>query len=234
ERIAVKRQSVHVNISDGECVIEDDFCYVLGFYLRDHYLSDLEVADYVLGRLPTYQAYPVGLPPGDTDGLTLLRDTLTPENTTAHLFNVATAERRTIPDDAETIVTFGEALTLQHWAVTDPLTVSACGRVRMESWWLAEEQLPTNYSLLLALVDANGETVTDSNTDLTHLATAVWEPGYHYIDARAINVPCDTPPGGYPLVMSVYAPGALRSLDVVGNDGAVLGEFWYLTTVIVE
>ncbi len=234
ERIAGDGKAIHVNISDGQCVIENDYCYVLGFYLRDHYLSDFEVADYVLGRLPTYQAHPPGLPPGDTDGLTLLRDTLTPENTTAHLFDMSRAEQRTLPPDAETIVTFGEALTLQSWTVPDSLTVPACGRVHLESWWRAETQLPANYSLLLALVDANGDTVTDSNYDLTQVATAVWEPGTTYIDARYIDVPCDAPPGEYPLVVSVYEPGAPRSLDVVGNDGAVLGDFWYLTTVFVE
>jgi Ca2+/Na+ antiporter len=154
ERMRGPRQAVHVNISDGECVIENDFCYVLGFYLNDHYLSDFEVADYVLGRLPTYHAEPVALPPDDTDGLLLLRDTLTPENTTAHLFDVAAGERRTIPDDAAEIVTFGESLTLQHWSVTDGVTVQPCERVHFESWWLTRETLPENYSMLLAMVDA--------------------------------------------------------------------------------
>lgn len=227
-------RAVHVNISDGQCVIEDNFCYVLGFYLRDHYLSNFAVADYVLGRLPTYQAHPPGLPPNDTAGLTLLRDTLTPHNTTAHLFDMARAERRTLPADAATIVTFGEALTLQSWTIPDSLTVPACARVHLESWWRPTAPLPANYSLLLALVDANGETVADSNYDLTHVATAAWEPGYTYLDARYVDVPCATPPGAYPLVISVYAPGAPRSLDVVANDGAVLGNFWYLTTVFVE
>jgi hypothetical protein len=80
----------------------------------------------------------------------------------------------------------------------------------------------------------NGVTVADSNTDLTILATAVWLPDHYHIDARFIDVPCDTAPGEYPLVMSVYAPGAPRSLDVVGTDGTVLGDFFFLTSLRIE
>jgi len=233
ERIVGAGQTVHVNISDGECVIEDDFCYVLGFYLAEHFLGAFDAADYVLGRLPTYQAEPVALPADDTAGLLLMRDTLTPENTTTHLFDVGTAERLFVPEDAAPIVTFGESLTLESWRVPGPINVAPCERAHLETWWLATDTLPANYSLLLAMVDSGGETVTDSNYDLTTLATTAWQPDYFHLDARYVDVPCDTPPGEYPLVISVYEPGAPASLPVTGADGSALADFFYLTTLVV-
>lgn len=228
-------RNVHINVSDGRCVIDDDFCYVLGFYLDEHYLSPFSVADYVVSRLPTYYAHPLFLPPDDTDGLLLMRDTLTPENGTAFLFDVSTAQRRTVPDDAATIVTFGDALTLQHWALMDSVTVPACGRVHVESWWLAADELPANYSMQLAMVDADGAGVASSNADLSLLPTRVWVPGMYHIDARALMVPCDIAPGEYPLVMSVYDPAAANSsLTVFNAEGAAMGDFLYLTTLFVE
>ncbi|MEO0560489.1 MAG: hypothetical protein AAF125_00140, partial [Chloroflexota bacterium] len=233
ERIEGDRRGVYVNISNGRCVIENDFCYVLGFYLTDHYMGGFNEADYVLERLPYYHAEPVALPPDDTDGLLLMHTSLTPENTTAHLFSIADAERRNIPDDAREITRFGEALTLQAWSVPSGVDVPACGRVRFESWWRPTEQPDANYSMLLAMQTAEGGLVTDSNSDLTHLATAVWQPDYFHIDARHIDVPCDTPPGSYPLVMSVYEPGAPQSLTAFAPDGTPTGPFFYLTNINV-
>jgi hypothetical protein len=233
-RIEGDGRNVHINVSDGRCVIDNDFCYVLGFYLDEHYLSPFSVADYVVSRLPTYYANPLFLPPGDENGLLLMPDTLTPENETAYLFDVSTAQRRTLPDDAETRVTFGEHLTLQHWSLRDDVTVQPCQRVHVESWWLAQEQLPANYSMQLAMVNADGTGVASSNTDLSILPTQVWVPGMYHIDARTVTVPCDITPGEYPLVMSVYDPAAAQSLTAFNPDGQPTGDFVYLTTLFVE
>jgi hypothetical protein len=234
EQLGADGQNIHVTMSDGECVINNDYCYVLGFYLGEHYLTDWPIADAVVGRLPYYHAEPVYLPPDDTDGLTLIRDTDTPANTTTHLFKRARAETRTLPDQLGVVARFGDALTLAHWHIPDALTVPSCSRVHLESWWLTDTPLDTDYSFLLALVDADGATVADANADLTTLNTAVWLTGHYHFDARYVDVPCDAPAGEYPLVASVYAPNAERSLDVFDADGNALSTFLYLTTVIVE
>ncbi|MEM6282777.1 MAG: hypothetical protein AAF787_11330 [Chloroflexota bacterium] len=234
ERIAGEGRNVLVNVSDGRCLIEDDYCYVAGFYLDNHYLTLPENAEYVVSRLPYYWAHPLFLAPGDDNGLLLARDSVTPENTTAHLFDLSTAQPRTLPDDAQTMFTFGESLTLQHWALTDSVTVKPCQRAHVESWWMAERELPANYSMQLALVDSGGAGVAQTNTDLTILPTQVWVPGMYHIDARYVTVPCDITPGDYALVMSVYDPDADASLTVTAVDGTPNGDFLYLTTLFVE
>ncbi|MEL7233766.1 MAG: hypothetical protein AAGK74_04675, partial [Chloroflexota bacterium] len=234
ERIAGDERNVHVNVSDGRCLIEDDYCYIAGFYLDNHYLTPPENAEYVVSRLPYYYAMPLFLAPEDENGLLLVRDSVTPENTTAHLFDLGSAQTRTLPDDARTMVTFGESLTLQHWALTDGVTVQPCQRAHVESWWLAADDLPTNYSMQLALVDEGGTGVAQTNTDLTILPTQVWVPGMYHLDARYVTVPCDIAPGDYALVMSVYDPAADASLPVTAADGTPSGDFLYLTTLFVE
>ncbi len=234
QRIEGTGRNVHINVSDGRCVIDDDFCYVLGFYLSEHFIAPVSVADYALSRLPTHYAHPVYLPPDDTNGLLLAPNTLTPENTTAHLFHLGSAERRTVPADAATRVTFGDSLTLQHWSLMGSVDVAPCGSARVESWWLAEDTLPDNYSMQLALVDSAGAGVAAANYDLSLLPTGVWVPGMYHIDSRAVRVPCDLPPGEYPLVMSVYAPGAGESLAVFSSDAQPMGDFYYLTTLFVN
>lgn len=232
ERIVGTERNLYVDISDGRCVIEDDFCYVLGFYLPEHYLSDFNAADYVLTRHPYYYASPLGIDRGESS--LVMRDTLTPENQHAFLFDKRQAVARLVPENVEPMVRFGEGLTLQNWRLTGEVTVRACETVHFESWWLTNTSLSANYSLLLSMVDSNGQDIADSNLDLTFLATRVWETGKYYFDTRYVTVPCDTPAGEYPLVLSVYEPGAEASLTVIDTENQPLGDYVYLTTLFVQ
>jgi hypothetical protein len=233
-RIDGEGRNVLVNVSDGECVIEDDYCFVLGFYLQDQYLTkDIDAADYVVTRLPYYHANPAFLPPGSDEALLLLTDPVTPENAHAYLFDVSAGQQRTLPDELRVMNRFGRDLTLQNWSLRDGVQVGPCQRVRVESWWLAERRLDANYSMQLALVNSSGTGVAAANSDLTLLPTAVWVPDMFHIDARYVTVPCDAAPGEYALVMSVYDPGAGASLTVQSADGTPQGDFLYLTTLFV-
>ncbi len=215
------------------CVIEDTNCMVLGFYLGEHYLSPYDLADYVVARHPYHVTEPF-LEADDEAGLLLLNQPLTPDNTVAFVFDRAEAQPRTIPEAADTLFRYGDEITLQAWDLPGGVTVGACDRVVMETWWSADQRPAANYSLLLALQDTEGRAVADANSDLSALPTAVWVPGTFVLDARTLTVPCDTPPGSYALVLSVYQPGAPASLPVSLPDGTPSGDFTYITTLFVD
>lgn len=234
--IAGEKRTVYHTFPNN-CAIENSKCFVLGFYLGDHYLTpDYDFADYILTGSVYHTSKPF-LMPGDEDGLRLVSRSLTPDNTVAHLFDMAAAETRYIPADAETLFYFGNTFTLQHWELKDSVEVQPCQRVSLESWWQMVEPPLHNYSMQVAMVNSDGAAVTSSNLPLTNLPTKVWIPNAYVLDARSIQVPCDAAPGEYPLVMSVYNPDTVAqsgSLPVSLPDGSSSGDYIYLTTLFIR
>ncbi|MBZ0298651.1 MAG: hypothetical protein K8J31_02875 [Anaerolineae bacterium] len=130
-------------------------------------------------------------------------------------------------------ITLGSSFTLQHWELRDSIQVQRCQRVYLESWWQMAEQPQHNYSLLIALVNTDGQAVSP----LTTVPTKVWIPDAYFLDARSLQVPCDAPAGEYPLVMSIYNPdtvAAQGSLPVTLPDGSPFNDYVYLTTLHVN
>jgi hypothetical protein len=231
------QQRMIYDVFPEHCAILNSKCYVLGFYLGDNYLTgDLEAADYVLTPYP-YHASRSFLPPDDTEGLLLMAESLTPENTVSHLFAVAQAEQRFLPEDLETLFVFGEEVALDHWVLRESVEVQSCQRVHLESWWHRVSLPQANYSMQIALVDSDGQAIGAANTSLTHVATEVWGPDAYFLDARGLTIPCAATPGEYALVMSVYDPQTVQSagsLLVTLPDGQPSGDFVYLTTLFVD
>ena len=117
------------------------------------------------------------------------------------------------------------------------MVVETCQRITLESWWQMEQQPQANYSMLLAMVNDKGEAISSVNTNLTRVPTQVWVPDAYFLDARTLKVPCDAPPGEYPLVLSVFDPYtvmAAGSLPVTLPDGSPFHDYVYLTTLFIE
>lgn len=219
------------------CAILNSKCYVLGFYLGDNYITgDLDHADYVLTSYIYHTSEPF-LPPGDEAGLLLLKQSLTPENTVAHLFDMAQAEVRHLPENLAPMFHFADELSLNQWELRESVVVQPCQRVYIESWWQMQNPPRANYSMQIAMVDSSGQAVGTVNTNLTTVPTQVWVPDVYFLDSRPLQVPCDAPPGEYPLVMSVYDPeqvAAAGSLPVSLPDGTPAENHVYLTTLFIE
>ncbi len=225
------------NTFENNCVIDNSRCYALGFYLDGHYLSSFDNADYVITP-HVYYAEPAFLAPDDTDGLLLMLPSLTPDNVTTQLYDVAAAQRRYLPDDLEPLFNFGDFFSLQKWTLNESVQVQPCQQISLESWWQMESQPDANYSMQLALVNADGESVSAANSDLSILPTQDWVPDTYVLDARTLAIPCDIAPGDYALVMSVYDPATLATvgdLPVSMPDGTPVGQqYVYLTTLFVD
>ncbi len=217
---------------NAECVIRNWQCYALGYLLGNNYLSHYpDGADYILSPRP-YYATETFLAPGDD--FQLAWAPTRPDNEILYLMDMATAQPRTAPDADAITAHFGEQIVLQNWSLHGDVSLRPCERVFIESGWRAQAAPALNYNMQIVMVDGDGRRVTDFNAPLGAVATSLWEAGRYTVDARPINVPCDTLPGEYPLVMGVYNPDTLDPAPVAGADGAPLGNQLYLTTLFVE
>lgn len=214
------------------CVINNWQCHALGYYLGDNFIagSHRTNADYLASYFP-YNVDPTLVHSGES--VTVLTDTLTPFNTITYLFSLSDAENRTAPATNTPQFRFGESLTLQNWTLIGD-TLNACESLQIESWWLAESPLDTDYNMQIVVIAADGSAISDANFPLTIAQTSLWEPQQYAFDARTIHIPCDTPSGTYPLIMGVYDPDTLSPLPALNADEQSQGNQIYLTTVTIR
>jgi hypothetical protein len=106
--------------------------------------------------------------------------------------------------------------------------------VTVDSWWRAAEAPPQNLNLQVVMVGADGSAIAESNAPLGAVPTSIWEPERLTADIRPLTVPCDTPPGEYPLILGVYDPATLAPLPAYDAAGNPVGNQVYLTTLFVE
>ena len=212
--------------------------FVLEFYLADNVLSQRpDGADYIVSSRGEYLAQPPSLPADDREGLQLYY-TRTPDNQVGFLFDREPAEVRFLPEDLAPRHSFGGELALGHWALHDSVQVQPCQRVHFESWWQVVQKPLVDYSLQLALTDADGRFVASTDFALTSESTRFREPGdAWYLDARDLQIPCDTPAGEYPLLLIVFDPHSLElsdKLPLINDDGSEGDRWLYLTTLHVN
>lgn len=218
------------NKSHPECVIRDWQCFALGYYLGNNYLTVYpNLADYALSAMP-YYVQPEFVDPNATLNLAL---TTTPENTVTHLFDLNTMQPRTAPAP-DPAFRFGEHVEMGDWGLIGTVNLRACERVGIESWWRVTRSPATNYNMQIVMVNPNGGAITESNLPLGRVPTRLWELNRYALDVRPLQVPCDTPPGTYPLIMGVYDPDTLAPLPAFTPAGDPVGNQIYLTTVTVE
>ncbi len=114
-------------------------------------------------------------------------------------------EYRRIPDDAAESARFGE-IGLQAWTVIDGVNVQVCQTITVESWWLAHDNLPIDYSMTLVLTDTDGNPIVNADGQPAGIQTQLWIPDRYYLDERALTIPCETEPGDYLLLTGIYDP----------------------------
>lgn len=136
--------------------------------------------------------------------------------------------------DTDNPVEFGPSMTMTGFTgVADRLR--PCNAVTVRSFWQGEEPLPHSYSATLTLDRVTGdgmwdfETVVRSDSQLSLVPSAQWEPDRLYFDERTLEIPCDLPPGDYALQIGVYnyADGARllpQSADQPGERDLALLE----------
>lgn len=215
-----------------ECIINNDLCFALGYYLSDHYLTThFALADYLLSPR-WFHAEPRFVDAGES--VTLLSRPVSVNNERAFLFDRRVAVERPAPTEGDPVFRYGDHLTVQGWSLDGSITVEACEHVVIESWWRTDAELDANYHMQITMVDDAGGAIAAAGAPLGMNPTRLWEEGRYTLDARPVVVPCDTPAGSYPLIMGVSDPKAGAILPAYGGDGAPLGNQAYLTTVVVS
>ena len=164
------------------------------------------------------------------------------ENFALHRAGTALGDRRTyylreyrrIPDDLREQVHFGEAISLQGWDLPDGVAVRACQDVPFESWWRALDAPGADLGIGLVLADASGQGVAKVDAGPSGARTIDWGAGTYHLDGRTLTVPCDLPPGDYPLLIGLHDLVTAEALPAFTPDGAPTGaSLHYLTTLTV-
>jgi len=214
------------------CIFQNNQCYVLGYYLSEYRLTTAyEVADYVLAPRP----YHLEPPFVSADEPLTFMTALNPENALAYAMDKGAGVTRSPAEvGSGPTAQFGGRLTLHSWSLVGDVTLPPCGRVTVEGWWQADPAPAQNLNVQIVMVGPEGGAVTEANAPLGQVPTQLWEPGQFTLDARPLTVPCDTPPGEYPLILGIYDPETLAPLPVTGADGSEMGNQMYLTTLFVE
>jgi len=92
--------------------------------------------------------------------------------------------------------------------------------------WQADQPLPTNYTVFVHLIGADGKIVAQHDsypTWLTAQPTSQWLPGQPILDRHTLTLPNDLPPGNYTLLAGLYNAETMERLALPnGNDTFIL------------
>ncbi len=144
-------------------------------------------------------------------------------------------EYRRLPDDLRDLAHFGAAISLQGWRLPDGVSVRACQAVPFESWWRALDAPGAELGIGLVLADASGQGVAKVDAEPSGARTIDWGAGTYHLDGRVLDIPCDLPPGEYPLLIGLHDVISTEPLPVLSADGAPVGStLHYLTTLEVR
>lgn len=145
-------------------------------------------------------------------------------------------EYRRQPDTLETVVYFGEDVSLQGWQLNDSVQVQPCQTISVDTWWETDTPSPTLYSSTLVIANQDGQGVANAD-DMPGgiFLTSIWEPDTFYFDERQLTIPCDIESGQYNLLLGLYNIETVENLPVNTPDGSPMGtNLLYLTTLTVE
>ena len=143
-------------------------------------------------------------------------------------------EYRRIPADLRDLAHFGETISLQGWNLPDGVSVRACQEVPFESWWRALDAPGADLGIGLVLADATGQGVARVDAEPSGARTLDWAAGTYHLDGRTLRVPCDLPPGDYPLLIGMFDMVSTEPLPIYTPDGTPSGStLYYLTTLTV-
>ncbi len=150
-------------------------------------------------------------------------------------------EYRRQPVDATPLLRFGEDIILQAWRLNTDHIVSPCAAISVDTWWAVTQPLDKLYSSTLVIADSNGQGVANSDAVPGGIyPTSRWQPDQRYVDVRELRLPCDLPPGEYPLLLGMYetpieAGARPQNLRVHTAAGIPTDrQLEYLTTLVVQ
>ncbi len=106
-------------------------------------------------------------------------------------------------------VSFGDQIGLNGFEVLDNReTFRENDSIQVKLWWSALKKPSMDYSISLAVLDKDGNLLTQidgaAQADGTPQQMSAWEPGQYYEDYRTIKLPIGTPSQDYKLVVTVY------------------------------
>lgn len=129
-------------------------------------------------------------------------------------------EPQTLPDE---VVVFGDKMTLMDFDVPSQTTISSTIEIEME--WQALDNIETDYTLFLHVVDETDTIIAQGDTFPTpNLATSNWQPHHHHSAMIPLMMPDAA--GEYALYAGLYT--AEGRLAVEDSDRLLLG------TIVVE
>ena len=144
-------------------------------------------------------------------------------------------EYRRLPADLGDVARFGQAIHLQGWSLPGGVSVRACQSVLFESWWYAADAPGADLGIGLALADANGQGVARADAEPSGYLTVDWRADSYHLDGRTLRIPCDLPPGDYPLLIGLHDLITAEPLPAFAPDGVPLpSPLVYLTTLVVS
>ncbi len=140
-----------------------------------------------------------------------------------------------LPADLRDLARFGEAIRLEGWELPGRVNVRACQDVPFASWWHALAAPETDLGIGLVLADANGQGVVKVDAEPSGARTIDWAADTYHLDRRTLTIPCDLPPGDYPLLIGLRDLLSAEAVPIYTPDGTPTGSsLLYLTTLHVD
>jgi hypothetical protein len=149
-----------------------------------------------------------------------------------NIWGVSATEYRRLPEPLADMALFDDALTLRSWRLLQSVEAQPCENLRVESWWQARQTPQRVYSLALILVESRGGGIAERSGNPGPVWTNEWVANTHYLDSRALQIPCEAAPGRYDLLFAMrdYLTG--ENVPISTADGAP-AFYYYLTTITV-
>ncbi|MEZ4830468.1 MAG: glycosyltransferase family 39 protein [Caldilineaceae bacterium] len=132
-----------------------------------------------------------------------------------------------LPELSDAAVTpnteLADGLTLAACEITTPVVAAQdealhppSGWVHVRMWWQPTQPLPQNYvsrAQVIGEQGAWGDELPRPNAPLNVHPTTTWTPGHYYRDEADINLNPSTPPGRYPVYISVQDADGVTSRE---------------------
>ncbi len=137
------------------------------------------------------------------------------------------------PDDLEAVAyRLGDDIWLTGYAL-GPGPVAPGETLRLTLQWQAAAAPAEDFTVFNHLLDETGRLVAQADGPPVggSRPTSGWLPGETLIDSYAIQIPLDSPPGHYRLVVGLYRWPALTRLPITDVAGRAYGDHVLLATV---
>jgi hypothetical protein len=117
-------------------------------------------------------------------------------------------------------VKVGETIELLGYTLNSP-RLRPGERVHIDLYWRAVQNVETDYTVFVHLLDQDGTWVTgyDSWPVLRSFPTTLWPSDAVVVDRRAVELPADVPPGAYRLAVGLYDLDTLERLPITCAEG---------------